>query len=169
MLKEQGKQDVYDWLVEITEPVEQKGGTPTAGSVTLMLSAIPWMSVAAINMFLFIWENRWALEYKTKSLNKQHDRVALALNLSSKLVKCEEWGFWPNLKFENLNPPDFQEEGLLTSAPPCSDISCSGFLLFIFFFYIHPEMLSVPLPRTIYWTMGYIRLDYIIPKNMHDF
>lgn len=54
MLKKQGKQDVYDWLVEITEPVEQKGGTPTAGSVILTLSAITWMSVAAINMFLFI-------------------------------------------------------------------------------------------------------------------
>ncbi|CAH3190793.1 unnamed protein product [Porites evermanni] len=54
MLKDQGKQDVYDWLVEITEPVEQKGGTPTAGSVTLTLSAITWMSAAAINMFLFV-------------------------------------------------------------------------------------------------------------------
>lgn len=54
MLKDQGKQDVYDWLVEITEPVEQKGGTPTAGGVTLTLSAITWMSVAAINVFLFI-------------------------------------------------------------------------------------------------------------------
>ena len=54
MLKDQGKQDVYDWLVEITKPVEQKGGTPTAGSVTLApLSAITWMSVAAISMFLF--------------------------------------------------------------------------------------------------------------------
>lgn len=53
MLKDQGKQDVYDWLVEITKPVEQKGGTPTAGSVTLTLSAITWMSVAAISMFLF--------------------------------------------------------------------------------------------------------------------
>ena len=56
MLKDQGKQDVYDWLVEITKPVEQKGGTPTAGSVTLTLSAITWMSVAAISMFLFVWE-----------------------------------------------------------------------------------------------------------------
>lgn len=54
MLKDQGKQDVYDWLVEITEPVKQKGGTPTAGSVTLTLSAITWMSAAAINMFLFV-------------------------------------------------------------------------------------------------------------------
>ena len=54
MLKDQGKQDVYDWLVEITKPVEQKGGTPTAGSVTLTLSAITWMSVAAISMFLFV-------------------------------------------------------------------------------------------------------------------
>ena len=54
MLKDQGKQDVYDWLVENTEPVEQKGGTPTAGSVTLTLSVITWMSVAAINMFLFV-------------------------------------------------------------------------------------------------------------------
>lgn len=53
MLKDQGKQDVYDWLVEITEPVAQKGGKPTAGSVILTLSAITWM-FAAINIFLLI-------------------------------------------------------------------------------------------------------------------
>lgn len=44
MLKDQGKNDVYDWLVETTKPVgkEVKAGGPslTASAVTILLAAI---------------------------------------------------------------------------------------------------------------------------------
>lgn len=50
MLKDQGKNDVYDWLVEITEPVGQKAG-PKAAGVTLTVSAVTFL-FATISLVL---------------------------------------------------------------------------------------------------------------------
>ena len=49
MLKDQGKDEVYDWLVEITEPVGQQG--PKAGSASLTVSAV-MMLLVALSLFL---------------------------------------------------------------------------------------------------------------------
>ena len=51
MLKDQGKDDVYDWLVEITEPVGQQGSGPKAGAASLTVSAV-MMLLAALSLFL---------------------------------------------------------------------------------------------------------------------
>lgn len=53
MLKDQGKTDVYNWLVELTEPVAQKGQIPTGGTRSLAVSAVI-MLFAAVGLFLHI-------------------------------------------------------------------------------------------------------------------
>ena len=49
MLKDQGKDEVYDWLVEITEPVGKQG--QKAGSASLTVSAV-LMLLVALSLFL---------------------------------------------------------------------------------------------------------------------
>ncbi|KAL9976354.1 hypothetical protein ACROYT_G013647 [Oculina patagonica] len=51
MLKDQDKNDVYEWLVEITEPVGQKGPAPQAGAASLTVSAV-MMLLATLGLFL---------------------------------------------------------------------------------------------------------------------
>lgn len=53
MLKDQGKTDVYNWLVELTELVAQKGQIPTGGTRSLAVSAVI-MLFAAVGLFLHI-------------------------------------------------------------------------------------------------------------------
>lgn len=51
MLKDQDKNDVYEWLVEITEPVGQQGPVPHAGAASLTVSAV-MLLLAALGLFL---------------------------------------------------------------------------------------------------------------------
>lgn len=51
MLKDQDKTDVYNWLVELTEPVGKKGRIPAAGARSLAVSAVITL-FAALGLFL---------------------------------------------------------------------------------------------------------------------
>ena len=54
MLKDQGKTDLYNWLVELTKPVAQKGQVPAGGTRSLAVSAVIYMLFAAVGLFLRI-------------------------------------------------------------------------------------------------------------------
>ena len=58
MLKDQKKTDVYNWLVELTEPVSQKGPIPTGGTGSLAVSAVI-MLFAAVGLFLHMWDTSY--------------------------------------------------------------------------------------------------------------
>lgn len=52
MLKKKGgKDDVYDWLVELTEPIEKQ--QPTAGATSPTVSAVMFL-LGAIGLFLLM-------------------------------------------------------------------------------------------------------------------
>ena len=53
MLKDQDKNDVYDWLVELTEPIGQQGPVPKAGGSSLTVSAVALL-LAAQALFLYM-------------------------------------------------------------------------------------------------------------------
>jgi len=52
MLKQQGKNDVYDWLVEITKPVGVSTEPPKAGGLSITASAATVLFVAISLVFL---------------------------------------------------------------------------------------------------------------------
>lgn len=62
MLKDQKKTDVYNWLVELTEPVAQNGPIPAGGTRSLAVSAVI-MFFAAVGLFLHMWDTShlWVL------------------------------------------------------------------------------------------------------------
>ena len=51
MLKDQDKPEVYNWLVELTKPIAQKGPIPAAAARSIAVSAVIMLS-AAVGIFL---------------------------------------------------------------------------------------------------------------------